>query len=974
MAAVAPGLAAALQDRYRLDRELGQGGMATVYLAHDLKHDRDVALKVLRPELAAVLGRERFLAEIHLTAKLDHPHILTLIDSGESGGFLWYVVPFIRGESLRQKLEREKQLGVEEALTITKQVAGALDYAHRQGVIHRDIKPENILLHEGEAMLADFGIALAAREAAGNRLTETGLSLGTPQYMSPEQATGDRHLDARSDVYSLAAVLYEMLTGEPPHTGATVQAVIAKLMTERPTRLRVVRDTVPEGIDAAVARALAKVPADRFGSPAEFAAALDSGPPSTQPSRWLGRPAVLLGGLAIVAIIGVGVWRRTRAPPEAGPTSIATFPFRVTNPALAEYREGLVDLFASALDGAGGLRAIGARTSLKRWHAEVGKEGEGDDAAVDRVAGSLGARYALTGEVIPLGAGIKLRVHVHDLARDSTYTTEADGAPDSIAGLAQRAGTELLRHIAGPAARLVTGGPFATRSFEALKAYLAGEKAFREARYRDAIAAFDRAIAADSTFALAQFRRGAAEGWTRSPHEPGAVPDEVLNALPRLGRRDSLMVRGSWELGQDYAAALTSFETLTREYPDDPEGWYLLGDAYYHVGAVQGIPTERVDSAFHRAIALDSTFAPAYLHLIEDAFLRSDAREARLLVQALARFDSTSPKTAGMQVALGLAFGSPTERDQARQRLTRLSGDALLPAKHALNLNPDLGEYTQLVARTMFSNPAFAYEYRSQATHGFAMVEQMRGHSREGWRIWTVAFRLGDSASPAVSPVPGSIQWPINLARFTLVGFPTSEDAWADIDVSILREAHPYSFGLTGLARHRWADVEEGTMRLAKLGDTLTGGVDVAGRLALLNDRPKMYALAAQLRAWGDWLKAPSPQSLARFEAATDSLRRWTSLVEYADYALGIGFLAEGDLDRAERHLHLLERWSIHVMVVPREYYLGRIAEERGNRAEAREHYARFVRWWGDCDPELKPMWEDGRQRLAKVSGEPVAP
>jgi serine/threonine protein kinase len=300
----------ALRDRYLLERELGQGGMATVYLAHDLKHDRDVALKVLRPELAAVLGRERFLAEIRLTAKLDHPHILTLIDSGESDGLLWYVVPFIRGESLRQKLQREKQLGVEEALAITKQVAGALEYAHQHGVIHRDLKPENVLLHEGEAMLADFGIALAVKEAGGNRLTETGLSLGTPQYMSPEQATGDRQLDARSDVYSLGAVLYEMLAGEPPHTGATVQAVIAKLMTERPTRLKTVRDTVPEGVDAAVARALAKVPADRFSSTADLVKALSRpeltshlGRTNNKGAR--GRRRSAAGALVLLSLLGI---------------------------------------------------------------------------------------------------------------------------------------------------------------------------------------------------------------------------------------------------------------------------------------------------------------------------------------------------------------------------------------------------------------------------------------------------------------------------------------------------------------------------------------------------------------------------------------------------------------------------------------------------------------------------------------------
>jgi len=318
MADVPPGLATALQDRYRLDHELGQGGMATVYLAHDLKHDRDVALKVLRPELAAVLGRARFLAEIHLTAKLDHPHILTLIDSGESDGLLWYVVPFIRGESLRQKLEREKQLGVDEALAITKQVAGALEYAHQHGVIHRDLKPENILLHEGEAMLADFGIALAVKEAGGNRLTETGLSLGTPSYMSPEQATGDRQLDARSDVYSLGAVLYEMLAGEPPHTGATVQAVIAKLMTERPTRLRAIRDTVPEGIDNAVARALAKVPADRYASAAELARALQRPETSRQvPSRRVPsrQVATLLGTLLVLGLGAAAMFLFRRQAP-----------------------------------------------------------------------------------------------------------------------------------------------------------------------------------------------------------------------------------------------------------------------------------------------------------------------------------------------------------------------------------------------------------------------------------------------------------------------------------------------------------------------------------------------------------------------------------------------------------------------------------------------------------------------------------
>ena len=267
-------LGAALAEQYAIERELGAGGMATVYLARDLKHDRNVALKVLRPELAAVLGIERFLSEIRVTAHLQHPHILPLFDSGQAGGLIYYVMPHVEGESLRQRLERERQLPIEEAVSLAAGVASALDYAHRHSVIHRDIKPENILFQDGEAVVADFGIALALSAAGGSRLTETGLSLGTPQYMSPEQATGDRLIDARSDIYSLASVLYEMLAGEPPHTGPTVQSVIAKVVTDRPRPLRQLRESVPPYVETAVLKGLAKVPADRFQTAAQFVDAL----------------------------------------------------------------------------------------------------------------------------------------------------------------------------------------------------------------------------------------------------------------------------------------------------------------------------------------------------------------------------------------------------------------------------------------------------------------------------------------------------------------------------------------------------------------------------------------------------------------------------------------------------------------------------------------------------------------------------
>ena len=267
-------LRSALADRYRVDREIGVGGMATVYLAHDLRHDRDVAIKVLHPDLAAALGAERFLAEIKTTAKLQHPHILPLLDSGEADGLLYYVMPYVSGESLRTRLERETQLAVDDAVRIAREVLSALESAHKQGVVHRDIKPENILLHEDQALVADFGIALAVSAAGGARMTQTGLSLGTPAYMAPEQAMGERVIDGRADIYALGAVLYEMLVGEAPFTGPSVQAIVARVMTESPRPVTGQRRSVPEHVNAAVLKALEKVPADRFHSAAEFSNAL----------------------------------------------------------------------------------------------------------------------------------------------------------------------------------------------------------------------------------------------------------------------------------------------------------------------------------------------------------------------------------------------------------------------------------------------------------------------------------------------------------------------------------------------------------------------------------------------------------------------------------------------------------------------------------------------------------------------------
>jgi eukaryotic-like serine/threonine-protein kinase len=381
-------LTAALAGQYRIERKLGEGGMATVYLAHDLRHNRQVALKVLKPELAAVLGAQRFLQEIQVTANLQHPHILPLYDSGSADGVLFYVMPLVQGKSLRDRLDREKLLPVDETIRITRQVAGALDFAHRQGIIHRDIKPENILLHDGEALLTDFGIALAVTEAGGGRLTGTGLSIGTVQYMSPEQAAGERDLDARSDIYALGAVTYEMLAGEPPVTGPSVQAMIAKLMTERPTSLRVVRDTVPRSLDDAVMRALAKARTDRFSSAREFADALTAPEVSATPAIGARNvPAastsrhtltIALSMLGVIAVVGAyafarnGIsWTSTSARPGPDtPTvirSIAVLPLdNYSGDSTQEYfAEGMTDELTAALATISQLRVTSRGSAMQ---------------------------------------------------------------------------------------------------------------------------------------------------------------------------------------------------------------------------------------------------------------------------------------------------------------------------------------------------------------------------------------------------------------------------------------------------------------------------------------------------------------------------------------------------------------------------------------------------------------------------------
>lgn len=458
------GLAEAIADRYVVQQEIGAGGMATVYLAEDVKHRRNVAVKVLKPELAAIIGGERFLKEIEVTANLQHPNILALYDSGAEGRFLYYVMPFIEGESLREKLNRERQLSLDETIEIAKSVAGALHYAHQHDIIHRDIKPENILIQSGQALVADFGIALAVSQASGSRMTETGLSLGTPHYMSPEQATGEREIDARSDIYSLAAVVYEMLVGDPPHAASTVQGIIAKILAEEPTPVARTRSLVPTYVDMALQKALAKSPADRFANAADFATAL-SNPHFTLPKgipvagqtrvRSSRTPWMILAGVgALVAV--AGIWF------GAGGTSVSETPLvklSITLPSgqgLRSYRAG--PTFDLSPDGSHVVYlgpSAGAEQLWERSFDQLdGTPLRGTDGACCPAYSPDGASVAyitstLEVRALELGSGLERTVADSGLVEHELYSGSLDWGEDGFVYFATTSGLARVPEAGG---------------------------------------------------------------------------------------------------------------------------------------------------------------------------------------------------------------------------------------------------------------------------------------------------------------------------------------------------------------------------------------------------------------------------------------------------------------------------------------------------------------------------------------------
>ena len=690
-------LRAGLAGRYAIDREIGRGGMASVFLATDLRQDRPVAIKVLHPEFALAVGGERFLREVRLTARLQHPHILPVFDSGEAGGHLWYAMPFVDGESLRERLARDGTLPVDEALGITQDVARALDYAHSHGVVHRDVKPENVMLTGGQAVLADFGIARLTDAPGERRITESGISVGTLAYMSPEQTLGES-VDGRSDVYALGCVLYEMLAGQPPFAGPTPQAVLARRLQGDVPPVRVVRDTVSAGLDAALARALSRSSVDRFATAGQFAAAAlagrtalspSHGPPSTAGTHgpsWWQRAPVRAGAVVAVATLAVlaGVLfrdRRHSPPTAASPIRLAVLYLEnLSADTLDRYlADGLTEEIISRLAGVDRL-SVKSRNAVRRFR---------DSTDMAGVAASLGVRYLVEGSVRRSGERVRVATNLLDAATGNlVWRQQYDRTAMDLLEVQEEIASEVVKAIAGELApserasirRRTTEVP------EAYDQYLRGNyrlaqrtpRATTQAlrHYREAVR-LDPAYA-DSYAATAYASAIALDwGWEIEGGPPDSVLTRGLAAADRALRQDSTsslawMARGyllSFHDPLRLTGAREAFERAVVLDPKNAEAFHQFGWILLELGEDSAAIT-----AFHRALAVEPERPITLEHLARTNIVMRRYGEAERWLDSSLRVDP--------QFALGYAMRSLLRSAQGQP------ARALPDARQAASLNP----------------------------------------------------------------------------------------------------------------------------------------------------------------------------------------------------------------------------------------------------------------------------------------------
>ena len=957
-----PLLRSALAGRYAVERELGHGGMAVVFLAQDAKHDRQVAIKVLRPELAAALGAERFLREIHVAAQLHHPHILPLYDSGEAASFLYYVMPYMEGETLRDRLERETQLSLEDALQITREVADALSYAHSHDVVHRDIKPENILLESGHAIVADFGIARAITAAGGEKLTETGIAVGTPAYMSPEQGTGASHLDGRSDVYSLGCVLYEMLAGAPPFTGPSAQAILARHSMDPLPSLRTVRSAVPEPVEHAIAKAMGKVPADRFATATQFAEALARpSVPSRRVAQWL-RLKWVVAPLVVIGV-GVVVWLLSRrgSPVVPAASVIAVLPpAPVTrDTALARLGQNLVVTLSANLNGVGDFRAIDALTVLAQTQGRTADYTLDEAAALGR---RLGASGVVSGTLTRDGPNVRLDLGLYattDAAPVARTFVTASG--DDLNALTDSATWALLRQVwrsgAPPSPSLAA---VTTHSILALRSFLEGERAIVENRWPDAEQAYARAVQEDSTFWLARWRHAYARWWQMHEVDSAALAPARAHAA-ELPEPERLLME-AWD--DDSVSAFERGRVLTERYPDYWPGWFERADRLFHVGPLFGHPIEQARQGLERTLELNPRLKPAWNHLLGVALTQRDADLQERAVRAHADLGgypgSDSVFALQDRMNLDVLRGKPF-------------GGARADSFVALTLSfrdPFLQQWSG-VWFSSFGYPAMQIEFSRRMLRGGALPGTADA-IRQGLAVAWAARGAWDSAMAAIDVYAAQTRDTmamVNRYRFAVVGVWLGglepEVALARRAALVERGGPPervrwlfaWLDGILAAVRHDSVGLSEARIRL-RSGDQAYARSLVGFQLELSGNR-RAAAESLYARAWwpSDW-RGATFEGINRLAAA-----RWLA--------------ADGVLDRAGRLL----LWPQANIANPVYWYgvpildgltyleAARIETARGDVPRARKFYEEFLLRYDRPVVSLRHLVEEAQAVLVRLEG-----
>ena len=931
MADILDRLKAALADRYRIERELGSGGMATVYLAQDPKHERQVAVKVLRPELAAALGAERFLREIKITANLNHPHILPLLDSGEAGSFLFYVMPYVEGESLRDRLNREKQLPIDEALKIASEIADALSFAHEHNVIHRDIKPENVLLEGKHAVVADFGVARAIEEAGETRLTETGIAVGTPAYLSPEQGAGEQQLDGRSDIYSLGCVLYEMLGGDPPYTGSTPQAILARKMTDPVPPLKVVRETVPAQIEHAVTKALAKVPSDRFATATEFVEALAAGEPvlplhASAVRRRRGVVGWIGAALATVVILGgaalLGSW--------------SSVPFSERDWIMIADLENTTgdSVFDQALNAALTIAVQQSRyvnvLSTARIQQTLERMGRDSiNTLTETLAREIAVRENATVVVIPSISQIdsiySLATRVVDpatgdnLASRSVLAMGKGDVLQALDRLARRLRRDLGESMLAVARHDKPLPQVTTTSLDALKAWAAGNDPYLPSDQR--LQLWLHAVQLDSNFAMAHSSLGFHYHWWGSDRIKGDEHfDKALSLSDRVSERERLLIQGNvahWR--GDRAGASDKYQIYLAQYPDDDQAWYRLG--YSLMMLDRG---SEALAAFARVLELDSSRAGAHINIA--TIHNREGRYAEALTHYLRAFElqPSERMVPNINHEFGFNYVTLGELDKAEEVFTEmLSGTQDQRARGARSLG---------LLRMYAGRYADAIAYLRQATelHGpmDAVVSEMIDRS-----FLVVALQTKGSAADLERELAAAHQ----VFRSEYLA-PDRLSLWVTVYARSGRHEQALEVSDTIAARTSWENTVDRNAHHRALGEIalaqgrFTDAADqFAAALALFDNNYNLEALAFCALASGN-------VELAR--------QRYERILERKQLASA----------------PMIEAWVLS------HYQLGKIYEQQGDNAKAVERYSHFVDIWHDGDDDLPPLI-DARRRIRELAG-----